>query len=148
VRVGDLDAEEDVEDLRQHGVSDPAVRRRHCASMDVTAEAGADHEVVSVLQQIDEHSELAQVVGSVPVGHDDEVPFGLGEPAQIGAPVPPPRLVDDARPRTLGDLGATVGRAIVDDNHLACPARAVDPFPGPVDDLGDRGFLVEARYDD
>src|SRR5256885_575192 len=99
-----MDAEEDVEDLRQHGVSDPAVCRRHCASMDATAEAGADHEVVSVVQQIDEHSELAQVVGSVPVGHDDEVAFGLGESAQIRAPVPPPRLVYDARPRCLGSL--------------------------------------------
>jgi hypothetical protein len=46
------------------------------------------------------------------------------------------------------DLGGAVARAVVDHDHLAGAARALNPLPRVVDDRSDRLFLVEARDED
>ena len=70
------------------------------------------------------------------------------EPGQVRAAVAAAMLVDHACAVSRGDLGRAVGRAVVDDDDLAAPARAADALERLVDDVPDRLFLVQAGDDD
>ena len=55
------------------GIADEPVQKRHGVAMDRSFEAGADYEVVALLQPVDERCELAHRVRLVGVAHDDVV---------------------------------------------------------------------------
>ena len=81
VRVRDLEPEEQVQDPRQDRVPDPAVQPRHGAFVDPASVAGAEHEVLPVVELLQERVQVAEVIGAVGVAHEDVVAAGLREPA-------------------------------------------------------------------
>ena len=87
-------------------------------------------------------------VGAVSVGHDDEIAAGMIEPGEVGAAVAPASLDNDACAVRGRDLGRAIARTVVDDDHFARSAAAVDPEPRLIDDVTDGILFVEARDDD
>ena len=148
VRVGDLDAEEDVQQARQDRVADMAVEPRHRLAVDRPLEARAHHEVVALRKALDERREVLHRIRLVGVAHHDEVALRDGEPGEVGAAVAGALLADDGRTVLRGDFGGAIGRRVVDDDHLARASGAADALERLVDDLPDRLFLVQAGDDD
>ena len=98
---------------------------------------------------LDEARDLPEVVREVGVDHDDVVAAGGREPGQVCAPVAAPRLLDDARAGGSREIAAPVGRAVVDDDHLARRDRSRRARRARcVTHSRDRLCLVEARDDD
>ena len=127
-------------------VANPA-QPGHRARLDTT-HAISDDELRAVLELVNEARNLAEVVREVGVHHDDVVAAGSGQPGQIRAPVAASPLLDHegtGRPR---EIAAAVGRAVVDDDHLAQEAVFLEHRARRGDALGDRLRLVEAGDDD
>ena len=148
VRVGDLDAEEDVQQARQDRVADMTVEPRHRLAVDGPLEARSHHEVVTLRKALDERREVLHRIRLVGVAHHDEVALRDGEPGEVGAAVAGALLADDGRTVLRCDFGGAVGRRVVDDDHLARASGAADALERLVDDLPDRLFLVQAGDDD
>ncbi len=103
VGVGDLHAEEDVEEAGEDRVADVPVEPRHRLAVDRPLEARAHDEVVAGREALDERCEVAHRVRLVGVAHHDEVAARDGE-ARRGTrcrsrAVPRERRSRRARPR-------------------------------------------------
>ena len=105
VRVGDLHAEEDVQEAGEDRVADVAVEPRHRLAVDRPLEAGAHHEVVALREALDERREVLHRIRLVGVAHHDVVALRHGEPGEVGAAVAGPLLAHDGRAVLGGDLG-------------------------------------------
>ena len=110
---------------------------------DPAGEAVAEDEIVAVAERTDQVVEPAEVVRVVRVAHDDDLAARLREPAEVGVAVAAASLVDHLGPRSGSQLGRTVGRAIVDDDHFEVgknlarqrsQAAWENPLTIPVDD--------------
>ena len=88
VAVGDVvsAAVEGVDEQVENGGAEVAVQEGHAPFGDAAAVAGADDEIVALLEAGDEGGGLGEVVGVVGVGEDDDVVFGgLESVEQVGS---------------------------------------------------------------
>ena len=148
VRVGDLDAEEDVQEPGEDRVADVAVEPRHRLAVDRPLEPRAHDEVVAVGEAVDERGEVLDRIRLVGIAHHDVVALRDGEPREVGAAVAGALLADDRRAVLGGDLRRAVGRGVVDDDHLAVRPERRIPSQRLVDDRAHRLLLVQAGDDD
>ena len=128
VRVSDACAEEEVQHPGEHGVADVAVVPRHRAGLDVVHSVAHD-ELGAAVELGDEARNVGEVVRQVGVRHDDVVTSRRVEAGEIGTAVASTALVDDPCPCTLGELCASVRRAVVSDDDLAVEAVSVAARP-------------------
>ena len=147
VDVGELAAEDDVQDPRRDRRAEVAVQRRHRAGLDVAAEARAHDELVAVAELLDERRELAEVVRAVAVAHDDVLAADVRERVDVRPTEAALRRRSTRAPRGERDLGRAIRRA-VDDQDLADHAGLREALLAPVDEVADRELLVERRDDD
>jgi hypothetical protein len=148
VGVRHLHAEHAVQQAGEDRIAEPAVRPGHRTLVDAAVEPRAEDEVAAVLERVHELPELAQWIRAVGVSHHHVLTAGVRKPREVGAPVAALGLPDHDRSVRGGDLRRAVGRAVVDDDHLAGPAARLDALPGLVDDRADGALLVQARDDD
>ena len=70
-------------------------------------------------------------------------PSTAGIPARIAAPLPRFAWRITLRAVALGDLDRSVGRAVIDDDHLRVELQRLDPL----ENLADGRRLVESGHD-
>ena len=145
--VADAGAKEQIEDTREHWVTDVSVQPRHRPGMDV-AHAVAHHELGACVKPPDEPRDVVEVIGEVGVGHHDIVAGGRRKSGHVGAAVAPPPLVNDPCASGLGELSAAVIGVVVDDDHLAGKATGVERGDRGADALLDVFLLIQTRDDD
>src|SRR5207247_4011908 len=100
---------------------------------DSPLEARAEHQVSTRVQCVDKSGELVDRVGPVRIRHDDEVAARLYDACEVSAAVAAPRLEDDGRAVYVRDRRRPVAGAVVDDDHLAGTAGALESLPGLAD---------------
>src|SRR5689334_7303787 len=91
----------------------------HGAGQNRTVQSISHHQIDAVTaQRLNEPRDVAEVVAVVRISHDKKSSARLAKTAEIGGPVASLRFVDDACAGFLGDLGGSVGRAVVNDDHF------------------------------
>ncbi len=108
----------------------------------------AHDELGAAVELVDEARNVGEVVRQVGVRHDDVVASRRVEAGEIGTAVASTALVDDPCPCTLGELWASVRRAVVGDDDLAVEAVSVQHGPRLGHAALDRSRFVQARNDD
>src|SRR5207247_5857671 len=144
VRIRHLDAEEEIQQSRQNRVADSPVQPWHRVAVDLALEARAEHEIVALLETVDERSELLNRIGLVCVAHHDVRAARIREAREIGTAVPTSGLGHDTRAVLGGHLGGAIAGIVVDHDDLALTTRAPDSLPRLVNDGADRLLFVEA----
>jgi len=145
--VREAAAEDPVQDPGCDGSPEIAMQGRHRAGLDRPAPAGAHHELVAVMEALDERCQQAEVVGAVGVAHHDVAPSHEGQGVDVRPAQPALRRLQHSRPALQRDLGGAVARA-VDDQDLPCDPGLLEALLAPVDELPDRQLLVEGGNHD
>ena len=132
---------------RVHDTSSPP---RHGASIragSVEVAAALD-KIASRAEADDESNQIAEVVASIRVGHEDILASSRFNTAlQCGA-VTSLRHMHDADAKFPRDLNGVVRAAVVDDNNLRPDLRLGNHFLRSSDAIPKRLRFVQARYDD
>ena len=131
VRVGDLDAEEDVEDPGEDGVADKRLRHGIASPWIVPLKREPMTRSSPASQPVDERARAPRV-GYVLVGvaHDDELAARVGEPGEVRAAVAARVLADHVAPcsaatsaeRSVEPLSTTITSPARPDG--GCPRSA------------------------
>ena len=135
----------------EHGIAEPAVRRRHGTGHDRSAAArqpAALHDVVALLQLVVEITDDAEVVTVVRIAH--EYPFASRRrdaPAERVA-VAALAHVHHTSAEAAGDLLRTISAAVVSDDDLTADTAGLQRRERLLDADGEGVLLVQAGHHD
>src|SRR5690349_13726104 len=119
-------AEEQTSEPSQNGIAQVSMQQRHGAGGDAPEEAVAHDELVALAQLGDEGIEMLEVVALVAVAHNDVSAVRFPDSADQRRAVSALRNGRDPCALSFGDLPASVGAAVVCDQHLALDAAAIE----------------------
>src|SRR5271165_4636530 len=147
MNVGEVAAIKEVQQPRGDRCAKVLVKWGHGSGLDVASEARSHHIFVASMKALHKRLEVAEVVGTVGVAHQDVLAANERKGIDIGASQSPLRRFQHSSALRQRHFRRRIGGA-VDDKDLTPHLGAAKTFLTPVHELCDGEFLVESWNDD